>query len=156
MSGIENPCVGGSIPPQATKVYLAKKPTHAVSFFVSGDKQSSCPVHFRASAFFGKLPSLLSLPMTFPGGPSSPVNVRTDTTGTQTLIKGFRRASLLAVPEEIISTSTPYRAEWSGINRSVNCSSAARTGDRRCLLMGNPIDFQSTVIHDRFFTTRSG
>ena len=33
---IENPCVGGSIPPQATKVYLAKKPTHAVGFFVSG------------------------------------------------------------------------------------------------------------------------
>ena len=35
---IENPCVGGSIPPQATKVYLAKKPTHAVGFFVSDDK----------------------------------------------------------------------------------------------------------------------
>jgi hypothetical protein len=32
---IENPCVGGSIPPQATKIYLAKKPTHAVGFFVS-------------------------------------------------------------------------------------------------------------------------
>jgi len=52
---IENPCVGGSIPPQATKVYLAKTPTHVVGVFVSGDKQSSCPVHFRAVAFFGKL-----------------------------------------------------------------------------------------------------
>ena len=29
-----------------TKVHLAKKPTHAVGFFVSGGKQSSCPVHF--------------------------------------------------------------------------------------------------------------
>jgi len=57
----ENPGFSGrsrhlSIPPQATKVYLAKKPTRAVGFFVSGDKQSSCPVYFRAAAFFGKLP----------------------------------------------------------------------------------------------------
>ena len=66
---IENPCVGGSIPPQATKVYLAKKPTHAVGFFVSGDKQSSCPVHFRLTVCFGKLPPLLTLPMAFSGGP---------------------------------------------------------------------------------------
>ena len=58
---IENPCVGGSIPPQATKVYLAKKPTHAVGFFVSGDKQSSCPIYFRVVAFSGKLPFTSSL-----------------------------------------------------------------------------------------------
>ena len=51
---IENPCVGGSIPSQATKFYLAKKPTHAVGFFVSANKQSSCTVYFRAGIFFGK------------------------------------------------------------------------------------------------------
>jgi hypothetical protein len=65
---IENPCVGGSIPPQATSVFLAKKPTHPVGFFVYGDKQSSCPVHFRAAAFLEKLPPLLPLQMVLPEG----------------------------------------------------------------------------------------
>ena len=48
-----------------------------------------------------------------------------DTTGTPTLIKGVRRASVSAVPEETISILTHYRAEWPEINRSVNDSSAA-------------------------------
>ena len=52
---IENPCVGGSIPSQATKVTLAKKPTHAVGFFVSGGKQFSCMDHLRAAAFLRKM-----------------------------------------------------------------------------------------------------
>ena len=83
-SGIENPCVGGSIPPQATKVYLAKKPTHAVGFFVSGDEQSSRPVHFRAAAFFGKLPPLLPLPKFFRAWRACLSMFRADTTGTPT------------------------------------------------------------------------
>ena len=67
---------------------------------------------------------------------------RTDTIGTLTLIKGLRRASVLGVPEEIISTSTPYRAEWSGFNRSVNGSSAAFADFRVRQLSGISIHFQ--------------
>ena len=96
-----------------------------LAFFVSGDKQSSCLVHFRAIAFCGKLPPLLTLTMTFPVARVRQSIFRTETTGSLTLSKGVRRASVLGVPEEIISTSTPYRAEWSGFNRSVNGSSAA-------------------------------
>ena len=63
-----------SLSPQATKVYLAKKPTHAVGFFVSENKQSSRPVHFWSAACFEKFPSLLPLPMVFPEELRSPVN----------------------------------------------------------------------------------
>jgi hypothetical protein len=35
-------------------------------------------------------------------------------------------------------------------------SNAAFAADRRCRLIGNPIDFQSTVVHDRRLTTQSG
>ena len=50
---------------------------------------------------------------------------RTDTTGTPTLIKPVCCAGVPAVSEEIISTPH-YRAEWSGITRSVNGSRTAR------------------------------
>jgi hypothetical protein len=113
--GIENPCVGGSIPPQATKVYLAKKPTHAVGFFVSGYKQSSCPVHFRAAAFPGKLPPLLPLPMIFPAGRVCQSMFLTDTAGTLTLIKCVRRAGVPAVPEGTIKM--PHRDSWIIFNK---------------------------------------
>lgn len=36
--------------------YPTQKPTHPVGFCVSGDKQSSCAVCFRAAAFFASLP----------------------------------------------------------------------------------------------------
>ena len=68
---IENPCVGGSIPPQATKIRLAKMPTHAVGFFVSGDKQSSRPVHFRATACLGETSPTSPPADSFSGGPYS-------------------------------------------------------------------------------------
>jgi hypothetical protein len=44
---IENPCVGGSIPPRATKDIPYRTPTHAGWRFCFGDPQSSCPGHFR-------------------------------------------------------------------------------------------------------------
>ena len=50
---------------------------------------------------------------------------RTDTTGTLTLNKHVRRASVPAVPEGTISTSAHYRTESSGIIFSVNGFSAA-------------------------------
>ena len=59
---------------------------------------------------------------------------RTDTTGTLTLINRVGRAGVSAVPEEIISTSRPYRAEWSGFNRSVNGSSATQAAGHRAML----------------------
>jgi hypothetical protein len=73
--GIENPCVGGSIPPRATKIRLTKKPAHAVGFFVSQVQKSLCPVYFRAAAFFGKRPPLLPLSMRSQCGPCSSVDV---------------------------------------------------------------------------------
>jgi hypothetical protein len=84
---IENPCVGGSIPPRATKITLDKTPTHAVGVFVSEYKQSSGPVHFRAAACFCKLSPLLPLPMLSQRGCARQSMFRTDTTGTLTLSK---------------------------------------------------------------------
>jgi hypothetical protein len=38
----------------------------------------------------------------------------------------------------------------------LNVCNAAFAADRRCQLTGNPIDFQSPVVHDRLLTTHSG
>ena len=64
---------------------------------------------------------------------------RTDTAGTPALNKGVRCASVPAVPEGTISTSTPYRAEWPGINRFMNGSSAAKADDDERQVTGNPV-----------------
>ena len=45
---IENPCVGGSIPPRATKNMPHATPTHASGRCRFLDAQSSHPVHFRS------------------------------------------------------------------------------------------------------------
>src|SRR5690349_24694284 len=44
---IENPCVGGSIPPRATKNIQAKTPTHAGWRFCFRRQKTSHPVHLR-------------------------------------------------------------------------------------------------------------
>src|SRR5665647_3981690 len=44
---LENPCVGGSIPPRATKNIPHETPTHAGWRFCLWTVQSSCPVYFR-------------------------------------------------------------------------------------------------------------
>jgi hypothetical protein len=46
-AGIENPCVGGSIPPRATKNIPHQTPTHVGWRFCFRNRQSSRPVHFR-------------------------------------------------------------------------------------------------------------
>ena len=51
---------------------------------------------------------------------------RTDTTGTPRLNKLIRRASVPAVPEETLETSTHYHAECLGIARSLNDYIAAQ------------------------------
>src|SRR5665647_2974871 len=43
---LENPCVGGSIPPRATKNIPHQTPTHAGWRFCLWAAQSSCPVYF--------------------------------------------------------------------------------------------------------------
>jgi len=48
--GIENPCVGGSIPPRATKNIVHATPNHASGRCRLWGPQSSAPVHFRLSA----------------------------------------------------------------------------------------------------------
>src|SRR5476649_297366 len=47
---IENPCVGGSIPPRATKNIPHETPTHAGWRFCFWDSQSSCPVYCRSQS----------------------------------------------------------------------------------------------------------
>src|SRR5476649_2076950 len=44
---IENPCVGGSIPPRATKNIPHETPTHASGRFCLSNKKSLCPVYSR-------------------------------------------------------------------------------------------------------------
>ena len=44
---IENPCVGGSIPPPATKNIVHATPTHASGRCLFRRSQSLCPVYFR-------------------------------------------------------------------------------------------------------------
>src|SRR5471032_3447588 len=46
----ENPCVGGSIPPRATKNIPHATPTHAGWRFCFWDSQSSCPVYCRSQS----------------------------------------------------------------------------------------------------------
>jgi hypothetical protein len=49
---IENPCVGGSIPPRATKNILDETPTHAGRRFVLGDRGP------RVRSIVGSLPAV--------------------------------------------------------------------------------------------------
>lgn len=44
---MENPYVGGSIPPRATKNISHAMPTHASGHFALVDSQSSAPAHLR-------------------------------------------------------------------------------------------------------------
>jgi hypothetical protein len=44
---IENPCVGGSIPPRATKNIPHETPTITGWRFCFRDRKPSCPVYFR-------------------------------------------------------------------------------------------------------------
>jgi hypothetical protein len=45
---IENPCVGGSIPPRATKNIPQLTPTITGWRFCLSNKKSLCPVYFRS------------------------------------------------------------------------------------------------------------
>src|SRR5476649_1299851 len=47
---IENPCVGGSLPPRATKNIPYETPIHADRRFCFQDSESSAPVYFRPTS----------------------------------------------------------------------------------------------------------
>jgi hypothetical protein len=103
---IENPCVGGSIPPRATKNILDETPIHADRRFCFRNGKSSCPVHFRHNfnLRYGRLiaqPSEAALHFSHPVQ-SIPARIRSPARTTVEIVQS-PRVSFRSAPTQHLS-----------------------------------------------------